>query len=133
MPTAPANVEEYLEGLDEPRRSEVGRLHGFIRKVRPDLEPHLESGILGYGRYHYRYGSGREGDWFVVGLASRKQHITVYLTGGDEQGYLAESYGPRFPKAKTGKGCLYFRNLDAVEWDVLEEALREAGPPPQAR
>jgi hypothetical protein len=129
MAKAPSSPEDYIASLDEPRRSDVEKLHEFIRKTRPDLEPQLQSGIIAYGPFQYRYASGREGDWFVVGLASRKQYITVYLTGGDEHGYLAESYAPRFPKAKTGRGCLYFRNLKAVEWDALQEVLEKAARP----
>ena len=68
----------------------------------------------------------------MVGLAGRKQHITVYVTGGDEHGYLAESYAPRFPRAKTGKGCLYFRKVETVEWDALEEVLTKAAKPADA-
>jgi hypothetical protein len=132
MARAPTSPEDYIASLDEPRRTEVGALHEFIRKTRPDLDPELQSGMIAYGSFHYRYASGREGDWFVVGLASRKQNITVYLTGGDEHGYLAESYAPRFPRAKTGRGCLYFRNLETVEWDALEEVLKKAARPADA-
>lgn len=132
MVKVPVSPEDYIASLDEPRRTEVGKLHEFIRKTRPDLESQLQSGIIAYGPFHYRYASGREGDWFVVGLASRKQYITVYLTGGDEHGYLAESYAPRFPKARTGRGCLYFRRLETVEWDALEEVLKKAARPADA-
>ena len=56
-----ATHEEYIEALPEPRRSDIRRLHELIRATVPQLEPTMEFHILGYGTYHYRYASGREG------------------------------------------------------------------------
>ena len=74
-PTAPKTPEQYIASLDDPRRSEIEELHIFIRKTAPGLKPYIEgyegSAMIGYGRYVYRYASGKEGEWFVVGLASR--------------------------------------------------------------
>src|SRR5204863_8800084 len=69
--------DELIEGLPEPRRSDIARLHRLIRKTVPALAPFVHGGMLGYGPYHYRYPSGREGDWFRVGLASHTSHISL--------------------------------------------------------
>ena len=71
--------EQYVEGLPEPRRGMVADLHRLIRKTVPDLEPTMAFGMLGYGRYHYKYASGREGDWVTVALASQKNYISLCI------------------------------------------------------
>ncbi len=116
--------EEYLAGLDEPRRTEVRRVHDLIRATAPDLEPFVQSGMLAYGPFHYRYASGREGDWFVLGLASRKRYISLYVTAASDQGYLAESYRDRLPKADIGRSCVRFRRLDDLDRAALVELIR---------
>jgi Domain of unknown function (DU1801) len=127
MPPA-ATPEQYLAELDEPRRSELTRLHELIRETVPDLEPEMASGIIGYGRFHYRYASGREGDAHHIALASRKQGISLYvLCESEDGGYLAERYVDRLPKANIGKSCVRFRRLEQVDLDVLRELLTEAG------
>ena len=65
--------DEYIAALDEPRQTEVRAIDALIRKSAPELERFLGAGMIGYGRYHYRYASGREGDTAIIGLASRKQ------------------------------------------------------------
>lgn len=122
--TAVQTPEEYLAGLDEPRRTEVRRVHDLIRATAPDLEPFVQSGMLAYGPYHYRYASGREGDWFVLGLASRKRSISLYVTAASDQGYLAESYRDRLPKADVGRSCVRFRGLDDLDREALVELIR---------
>ena len=79
--------------------------------------------IVGFGSYHYRYASGHEGDCFLVGFASRKSALTLYITAGVE----------RFPKVveklgkhKAGKGCLYIKKLDDVNLSVLEDLLKKS-------
>jgi len=51
--------DDYIAALEEPRRADVRRVHDLIRETLPDLEPNVDGGMLGYGRYHYRYASGR--------------------------------------------------------------------------
>lgn len=87
----------------------------------------MGSGMIGYGRYHYRYASGREGDWCLLGLASHKRYISLYVTAEDGKGgYLAEAYRDRLPKADIGKSCVRFRRLDDLDQDALRELVREA-------
>lgn len=117
--------DEYIEALDEPRRGQVRALHDLIRREAPALEPHIASGMLAYGTYHYRTASGREGDWFPIGLASNKRYISLYVTAADaDRGYLAESYRDRLPKADIGRSCVRIKRLDDVDLDTVAELVR---------
>jgi len=79
--------------------------------------------IVGFGSYHYKYPSGREGDWFRLGFSPRKQNLTLYLMGGlhTHQSLLAH-----LGKFKTGKACLYLKTLDDINLDVLTTLIRAA-------
>jgi hypothetical protein len=118
--------EDYIAGLEEPRRGEIERLHELIRETVPELEPHVASGMLGYGRYHYRYASGREGDASLIALASQKRYISLYVLCVDDGAYLAERYVERLPKASIGKSCVRFKRTDDVDLDVLRDLVAGA-------
>lgn len=123
--TSARTPEEYIEGLEEPRRTEIRRLHELIRREAPDLEPHIASGMLAYGRYHYRGKRGREGEWFHVGLASQKRYISLYVMATDGQRYLAETYRERLPHADIGRSCVRIKRLAEVDQDTLAELVRK--------
>lgn len=124
--TEAKNPREYIASLEEPRRSQINQLHRFIRKTVPELEPYIQNGMLGYGSYHYKYASGREGDWCLIGLASQKNYISIYVCATVDGGYLAEKYRARFPKASIGKSCIRFRKLEDIDFDAIKELLLEA-------
>ena len=117
--------DEYIAALAEPRRGEVASLDALIRRTAPHLEAFVSSGMIGYGHSHYRYASGREGDTAIIGLASRKQYISLYVIAADEHGYLAEQYRPRLPKADVGKSCVRIRHLADVDVATLEQLISE--------
>jgi hypothetical protein len=116
----------YLAALPEPRRSEIVRIDAFIRATVPDLAPCMTAGMLGYGPFHYRYASGREGDTAKVGLSSRAQYISLYVCAADEKGYLAERYRERLPKADIGKACVRFKRFDDLDPAAVKDLLHEA-------
>ncbi len=118
--------EEYIAGVEEKRREDVQRLHDLVREVAPELEPTMEFGFMGYGRYHYRYASGREGEWMKIGIANNKQYISLYCCAGDERGYVAERYRKRLPKANIGKSCVRFKRLSDLNGKALRDLIREA-------
>jgi uncharacterized protein YdhG (YjbR/CyaY superfamily) len=119
--------DEYIDALEEPRRNEIRELHDLIRETVPDLEPHVGSGMLGYGPFHYRYASGREGDASLLALSSRKRYISLYVLCTTDAGYLAEQYAERLPKADIGKSCVRFTRAAAVDRDALRQLIDEAG------
>ena len=116
---------EYLARIKEPRRAELSALDALIRKAAPNLEPFICSGMLGYGRYHYKYASGREGDSCRVGLASNANYISLYICACDEQGYIPERYKSALPKARIGRACVRFKHLSDLDPSALSKMIRE--------
>jgi hypothetical protein len=117
--------EEYILGVEEKRRADIQGLHDLVREVAPELEPTMRFGFLGYGTYHYKYASGREGDWMKIGIANNKQYISLYCCAGDERGYVAERYRKRLPKANIGKSCVRFKRLSDLDEAALKDLIKE--------
>ena len=119
-----ADVEAFIGAVEnEQKRQDSRELIEMMRRVT-GREPKLwGSSLVGFGQYHYRYESGREGDFFLTGFSPRKAALTVYIIPGftryEDQ---LEQLGPH----KTGKSCLYIRNLDAVDRNVLEHIVRDS-------
>jgi hypothetical protein len=112
--------------IPEPRRQDIQTLHNLIQKTVPNLKPRILSGMIGYGSYHYRYASGREGDWSLIALASQKNYISVYVCCTDNGVYLAEEYKDKLPKASIGKSCIRFKKLSDIDLSVLTEIIKKA-------
>lgn len=119
-----ASVQEFLGSVDNDRRREDGfALLEMMREVTGEEPRMWGPSIVGFGSYHYKYQSGREGDTIVAGFSPRKQNLTLYLTGGlDEYGELLGRLG----KHKTGKGCLYINKLQDVDLNTLRELIRQS-------
>jgi len=122
--------EEYLAQLEEPRKSEVAALDALIRKTAPKLEPFVLSGVLAYGRWHYRYTSGRENDWFRIGVASNQNYISLYICAADDRGYVAVRYKEALPKANVGRSCVRFKRLSDLDQSPLKRLIREGARTP---
>ncbi len=116
------SVDEFIQGIaDEGRRSDSQRLVELMSSVTGDEPVMWGDNIVGFGKHHYKYESGREGDWFCVGFSPRKQTLTIYLTYGfEEQRELLQRLG----KHKTGKACLYLSKLEGVDMEALRELVR---------
>lgn len=117
--------KQYIASLTEPRKSDIAELDRLIRKTVPKLKPHICAGILGYGPFRFRYPSGREGEWFRIGVASNKSYISLYACAADDRGYVAERYRERLPKANIGKSCVRFKRLADVDLATLRALIRE--------
>ena len=118
------SAEDFLNGLtDENKRRDAFTILELMRKIS-QAEPKMwGTSIIGFGDYHYKYASGREGDWFQIGFSPRKQDLTLYLMQSFRQyGDLLVKLG----KFKTGKGCLYIRRLSDVDLPALEELIRKS-------
>ncbi len=83
-------------------------------------------GIRAFGHWHYKYSSGREGDWFHVRLASNKQYISLYVCPSNERGNIADQYRAKLPKASIGKSCIRFKKLADVDLEVIAAMIRDA-------
>jgi len=119
-------AEEYLAGVDEKRRADVVALDALIRETAPALERVVQRGMLGYGPFHYRYATGREGEASLIGLAAQKRHLSLYVLCAADGRYLVESYADRLPGASVGKSCVRFTTLAKVDVGVLRELVAEA-------
>ena len=119
-----ASVEEFLNTIpNETRRKDCFTILELMRQVT-QAEPKMwGSNIIGFGQDHYKYESGREGDWFLVGFSPRKQNLTLYLTYGLEQN---EDLLRRLGKHKIGKACLYINKLSDVDMDALRELVERS-------
>lgn len=129
-PSAAKSIEEYIDLIEEPRKSEIIKLHQFIKKTVPSLKSYFAFNMIGYGEFHYKSKSGREGDWPIISLASQKNYISLYVCSVKDGKYLAEYYRKDLPKASVGKSCIRFKKVEDVDLLVLEEILKEAAKNP---
>ncbi|MFN3171595.1 MAG: DUF1801 domain-containing protein [Hyphomicrobiales bacterium] len=117
-----ASVEAYLHAVEpEKKREDSLALDALFRRVT-GWNPVMWGGsIVGYGQYHYRYESGREGDFLATGFSPRKSSLSLYIMPGyQEMGDMLDRLG----KHKKGKACLYLNKLSDADESVLEEIIR---------
>ncbi|MEO9871071.1 DUF1801 domain-containing protein [Ekhidna sp.] len=115
------NVDEFIDSVEpEWKRDDARKVLELTKKITGKLPTMWGNSIIGFGRYHYKYKSGREGDWFLAGFSPRKQSMTIYITGGFEgQEDLLEKLG----KHKKSVGCLYVKKLTDIDMKVLEQMI----------
>jgi hypothetical protein len=131
MPKTPPTPEEFLATLPADRRATMTVVHRAIRKAAPKLAPFMTSGmgpspIIGYGKYHYRSASGREGDWFTIGLTVGKSGYALHVCVGGEGGYLVEQNAAKLGRVKTGRSCINFKKLEDLKLDVAMRLVKQA-------
>ena len=115
-----ASVSGFLKKLPAERRTDAEAIVTMMKAATKEEPAMWGSSIVGFGRLHYKYASGREGDWFKAGFSPRKDSFTLYLCGG---------FGPhadlmqKLGKHKTGVGCLYVKRLEDVDQRVLKQLV----------
>jgi hypothetical protein len=116
-----ASVEGFLNAVkDEAVREDCFEIMKMMKQVTKEEPKMWGSSIVGFGSYHYKGKSGREGDWMLTGFSPRQQNLTLYLMGGfDSEKDLLKKLG----KHKTSVGCLYIKKLDDVDKKVLKELV----------
>lgn len=120
-PTA-QTAHEFLQSAvpDDARRADCFALIDLMQTATGCQPIMWGASIVGFGKYHYRYASGREGDWMVTGFSPRKNDLTLYIISGfDEYDDLMQKLG----KYKTGKSCLYLKRLDDVDKATLKNLI----------
>ena len=119
-----ASVDEFMAGVENKRRREDGLVLLEMMRDVTGLEPEMWGpSIIGFGSYHYRYDSGREGDMPLVGFSPRKQSLSLYIMSGfDEYEGLLGKLG----KHRTGASCLYINKLADVDMGVLRELVSQS-------
>jgi Domain of unknown function (DU1801) len=117
-----AAVDEFLARVpDEQRRQDARQLCAMMQEITGQSPVMWGTSIIGFGTYHYRYASGREGDSALASFSPRAQQLAVYLVGGFETRH--QSVLARLGPHKTGKGCLYLKRLGDVDQDALRELI----------
>lgn len=115
------SVEDYFSAIeDDARREDCVALAKLMTNATKHQPKMWGAGIVGFGSYHYKYESGREGDSCLVGFSSRKSDIAIYLVG-DFPG--RDELLAKLGKHKTAKACLYVRKLSDVDPKVLEQLV----------
>ena len=116
-----SDVVKFLESVENTQRKEDSFQILDLMSDIIDEEPNMWGGsIIGFGSYHYKYESGREGDWFITGFSPRKKSLTLYIMAGfDQYDELMSKLG----KHKTGKSCLYINKLTDIDMDVLKQLI----------
>jgi hypothetical protein len=119
-----ASVAAFLSAVeDSQRRRDAKKVAAMMREATGSRAKMWGTSIIGFGSYHYRYASGREGDWMLIGLSPRKQNLTLYIMAGfREFGTLMSRLGPH----KTGKSCLYIKRLADIDLKVLESLIKRS-------
>lgn len=118
------DVHAFLAAIeDEHKRQDCYALLELMRTATGEEPRMWGDSIVGFGSYHYKYASGREGDWFLTGFAPRKQALTLYIMAGfDAYDELMSQLG----KHKIGKSCLYIKRLADVDEDVLRMLVTQS-------
>jgi hypothetical protein len=131
MQSKAKTAEQYIRELPEDRREIIHFLDHFIRRCVPDIEREKDTfmmyGMIGYGKFHYKSSrSKQEGDWAIIGLASQKNYISLYLCAADKDGYIAENNKDRLGKVSVGRSCIRFKKLEDLNLPVLEECIKKS-------
>ncbi|ELR68550.1 hypothetical protein C900_00291 [Fulvivirga imtechensis AK7] len=118
------SVVSFLAGLkDDKKREDAHRVLAIMKEITKSEPKMWGPTIVGFGSYHYKYASGREGDWFVTGFSPRKQALTLYIMAGFSQyDVLMQKLG----KYKTGKSCLYVKKLDDIDENILRQLIEQS-------
>lgn len=119
-----ASVDRFLKRIpNEKKRQDAYRILSLMQEVTGEEPAMWGSSMIGFGKYHYKYASGRAGEWFLTGFSPRKQNLTLYIMAGfDGYDQLLRNLG----KFKTGKSCLYINKLEDVDLSTLKELVRQS-------
>jgi hypothetical protein len=118
------SVFDFLNSVEnEKKRDDAFKICEIMNDITGHPPKMWGQSIVGFGQYHYKYASGREGDFMAVGFSPRKANLTLYIMAGfDRYDELMAALG----KYKTGKSCLYVKKLEDVNMDVLKTLIKES-------
>ena len=117
-----ASVKEFLNQIpDEERRKDCFAVAKIMEEITGSKPKMWGPSIVGFGTYHYKYASGREGDWMITGFSPRKKDLTLYIMMGFEKyPELMKQLG----KHSTGKSCLYIKRLSDIDIPTLKKLIK---------
>ena len=115
------SVTSFINGIEETqKRADIKKLSAMMRKATDSRARMWGSSIVGFGEYHYKYDSGREGDFMITGFSPRKQALTIYIMAGFGR---FDGLMKKLGKYKIGKSCLYIKRLEDVDEKVLQKLI----------
>ena len=119
-----ARVEDFINSVENKTRREDGfTLLAMMKEITGEDPEMWGPSIIGFGDYHYKYESGREGDFFLTGFSPRKSSLSLYVMAGfEEYDALLASLG----KYRKGAACLYINKLADVDMAVLRRLIQES-------
>ena len=118
------SVEGFLNSVaDEQKREDCFEILKLMKQVTKETPKMWGSSIVGFGSFHYKGASGREGDWLLTGFSPRKENLTLYIMGGFD---LHQDLLKKLGKHKTSVGCLYIKKLEDVDKKVLKELVADS-------
>ncbi|MEM8615838.1 MAG: DUF1801 domain-containing protein [Pseudomonadota bacterium] len=124
VPTRQA-PDTFLKSVEPERRREDAQVLLDLFTRVTGLEPRMWGpSMIGYGRYEYKYDTGREGEYFMTGFSPRKASLSIYIMPGYRYGKMGEKLA-LLGKYKLGKSCLYINKLDDIDLSILEEIIRD--------
>lgn len=117
-------VDLFLQKVEDPnKRQDSYTILEMMENITGEKAKMWGDSLVGFGDIHYKYSTGREGDWMLTAFSPRKQNLTLYIMSGfDRHADLLARLG----KYKTGKGCLYINRLSDVDQNVLRELIQES-------
>ncbi len=119
-----ASVRKFLESVEnQTRREDAFEVLELMEKVTGEAPAMWGKSIVGFGSYHYKYASGQEGDFMLVGFSPRKQNLVLYIMPGFS---AYDELMKKLGKHKTGKSCLYINKLEDVHLPTLRKLVRES-------
>lgn len=119
-----ASVSKFLNSVENARRKADARVvNAMMERITGEKGKMWGPTMVGFGRYHYKYDSGREGDLFLTGFSPRKASLVLYIMPGYGK---FDDIMARLGKHRTGKSCLYINKLDDIDLDVLEELISKS-------
>ncbi|MBI2839977.1 MAG: DUF1801 domain-containing protein [Acidobacteria bacterium] len=118
------SVDAFLSAIsDEAKRRDCYTVMRLMKKITGTNPQMWGNSMVGFGTYHYKYGSGREGDWFLTGFSPRKQNLTLYIISGFSR---YEALMKKLGKCETGKSCLYIKKLEDIDLETLRELVQQS-------
>jgi hypothetical protein len=119
-----SDVETFLNQItDKQKREDCFAVIELMKNITGSEPKMWGASVVGFGNYHYKYESGREGDWFITGFSPRKANLTLYIMSGFSH---YEELLAKLGKHKIGSSCLHIKKLDNVDLDVLSEMIENS-------
>jgi len=118
------SVTAFVNAIeDKHKRADAKKVAAMMREATGSRAAMWGTNIVGYGRYHYQYASGKEGDFMLVGYSPRKQALTVYIIAGFKP---FQPLMKKLGKYKTGSSCLYIKRWSDIDEEVLQQLINDS-------